>query len=136
MITFVLCNSESGIVNSFYKFIRLFLGEFEDTKKFFRNYLTFNNYILFIFRFKRLASDDEDEMESYRSVVSTPKKAKKANTFHSTQIVPTDQDFRPGDFVVLWDESNQDHVCKSTYLIKITEQIRYTTAIENEWVKN
>ena len=31
MITFVLCNSESGIVNSFYKFIRLFLGEFEDT---------------------------------------------------------------------------------------------------------
>ena len=75
---------------------------------------------------------DEDEMESYRSVVSTPKKAKKANTFHSTQIVPTDQDFRPGDFVVLRDESNQDQVCKSTFLIKITEQIRYTTAIENE----
>ena len=75
-------------------------------------------------------------MESYRSVVSTPKKAKKANTFHSTQIVPTDQDFRPGDFVVLRDESNQDQVCKSTFLIKITEQIRYTTAIENEWVKN
>jgi len=47
-------------------------------------------------------------MESYRSVVSTPKKAKKANTFHSTSIVPTDQDFRPGDFVVLRDESNQD----------------------------
>jgi len=59
-------------------------------------------------RFKRLASDDEDEMESYRSVVSTPKKAKMANKFHSTQIVPTDQDFRPGDFVVLRDESNQD----------------------------
>merc|ERR1712153_255246 len=53
-------------------------------------------------------SDDEDEMESYRSVVSTPKKAKMANKFHSTQIVPTDQDFRPGDFVVLRDESNQD----------------------------
>ena len=88
--------------------------------------------MMFIFRFKRLASDDEDEMESYRSVVSTPKKAKKANTFHSTQIVPTDQDFRPGDFVVLRDESNQDQVCKSTFLIKITEQIRYTTAIENE----
>ena len=91
-----------------------------------------SNNSMFIFRFKRLASDDEDEMESYRSVVSTPKKAKKANTFHSTQIVPTDQDFRPGDFVVLRDESNQDQVCKSTFLIKITEQIRYTTAIENE----
>merc|ERR1712021_151534 len=59
-------------------------------------------------RHKRMASDDEDEMESYRSVVSTPKKAKMANKFHSTQIVPTDQDFRPGDFVVLRDESNQD----------------------------
>merc|ERR1719225_500447 len=59
-------------------------------------------------RHKRLASDDEDEMESYRSVVSTPKKAKKASTFHTTSIVPTDQDFRPGDFVVLRDESNQD----------------------------
>ena len=74
--------------------------------------------MMFIFRFKRLASDDEDEMESYRSVVSTPKKAKKANTFHSTQIVPTDQDFRPGDFVVLRDESNQDQVCKYTFLMK------------------
>ena len=92
-----------------------------------------NNYMMFIFRFKRLASDDEDEMETYRSVVSTPKKAKTANKFHSTQIVPTDQDFRPGDFVVLRDESNQDQVCKSTFLIKIiTEQIRYMTAIENE----
>ena len=77
-----------------------------------------NNYMMFIFRFKRLASDDEDEMESYRSVVSTPKKAKMANKFHSTQIVPTDQDFRPGDFVVLRDESNQDQVCKSTFLIQ------------------
>ena len=38
-----------------------------------------------------MASDDEDEMESYRSVVSTPKKAKKANSFHTTSIVPTDQ---------------------------------------------
>ena len=47
-------------------------------------------------------------MESYRSVVSTPKKAKKATTFHTTSIVPTDQDFRPGDFVVLRDEANQD----------------------------
>jgi hypothetical protein len=59
-------------------------------------------------RHKRMASDDEDEMESYRSVVSTPKKAKKANSFHTTSIVPTDQDFRPGDFVVLRDEQNQD----------------------------
>jgi len=59
-------------------------------------------------RHKRLASDDGGGMESYRSVVSTPKKAKKASTFHTTSIVPTDQDFRPGDFVVLRDEANQD----------------------------
>ena len=52
-----------------------------------------NNYIMFIFRFKRLASDDEDEMESYRSVVSTPKKAKKANTLYSPNEGASPQSF-------------------------------------------
>jgi hypothetical protein len=56
-------------------------------------------------RHKRLGSDDEDERE-YRSVISTPKKPKKS--FQSTIIVPPDQDFRPGDFVIMANEKDQN----------------------------
>jgi hypothetical protein len=59
-----------------------------------------------ISRHKRLVSEDEEDME-YRMAVSTPKK-KKTNFFHTTSLVPADQDFRPGDFVILKDDQNQD----------------------------
>ena len=36
-------------------------------------------------RHKRLASDDEDEFE-YRNLVTTPKKQKKTNFFHTTTL--------------------------------------------------
>ena len=58
-------------------------------------------------RHKRIESDDEDELD-YRSVISTPKKPKKQPAaFHSTSLVPPEQDYRPGDFVVLREENNQ-----------------------------
>ena len=60
-----------------------------------------------ISRHKRIASDDEDELE-YRSVISTPKKPKKSAAFHSTSLVSPDQDYRPGDFVVLREDTNKD----------------------------
>ena len=45
----------------------------------------------------------------YRSVISTPKKQKKTNFFHTTSVVPPEQDFRTGDFVILKDDQgNQD----------------------------
>ena len=45
----------------------------------------------------------------YRSVISTPKKQKKTNFFHTTTVVPPEQDFRTGDFVILKDDQgNQD----------------------------
>merc|ERR1719412_2158584 len=59
-------------------------------------------------RHKRVVSDDEDEMESYRSVVSTPKKKPKKSGISETSLVPPDADYRPGDFVVLREETNQD----------------------------
>ena len=59
-------------------------------------------------RHKRIESDDEDELD-YRSVISTPKKPKKPPAaFHATSLVPPEQDYRPGDFVVLREENNQD----------------------------
>ncbi len=62
------------------------------------------------FRHKRLGSDDEEEFE-YRNAVSTPKKPKKSAgsvPFQTTSIVPADQDFKPGDFVILRDEEKHD----------------------------
>ena len=57
-------------------------------------------------RHKHIDSDDEDEVE-YRSVVSTPKKPKKSG-ISETSLVAPDADYRPGDFVVLREETNQD----------------------------
>ena len=42
-------------------------------------------FFLAIGRHKRLASDDEDEFE-YRNLVTTPKKQKKTNFFHTTTL--------------------------------------------------
>ena len=44
----------------------------------------------------------------YRSVIPTPKKVKKVSSFHTTTIVPPDQDFRPGDFVMLREDKAND----------------------------
>ena len=58
-------------------------------------------------RHKHIDSDDEDEEVEYRSVVSTPKKPKKS-VLQTTSLVAPDADYRPGDFVVLREETNQD----------------------------
>lgn len=55
-------------------------------------------------RHKRLNSDDEDELD-YRLAVSTPKKPKKSG-LPMTHLVAPNEDYRPGDFVVLHEESN------------------------------
>ena len=45
-------------------------------------------------RHKRIASDDEDEME-YRSVVSTPKKPKKSHNFQVSLAILSKEKFSP-----------------------------------------
>ena len=56
-------------------------------------------------RFKRFASDDEDEMESYRNVASTPKKAK---MFHSPNEGASPQSFH--DDTEPWQPSSPKEV--------------------------
>ena len=58
-------------------------------------------------RHKHIDSDDDDEEIEYRNVVSTPKKPKKSG-ISETSLVPPDADYRPGDFVVLREETNQN----------------------------